>query len=40
MYTIGMNIDINSDIDFNLIEGSLKQDKLINFLINLINIKL
>jgi transposase len=30
-YTIGMNIDINSDIDFTLIEGSLKQDKLINF---------
>ena len=30
-YTIGMNIDINSDIDFTLIEGSLKQDKLISF---------
>jgi hypothetical protein len=30
-YTIGMNIDINSEIDFTLIEGSLKQDKLINF---------
>ena len=30
-YTIGMNININSDIDFTLIEGSLKQDKLINF---------
>lgn len=30
-YTIGMNININSDIDFTLIEGSLKQNKLINF---------
>jgi hypothetical protein len=26
-----MNIDINNDIDFTLIEGSLKQDKLISF---------
>jgi hypothetical protein len=26
-----MNIDINSHIDFTLIDGSLKQDKLINF---------
>ena len=26
-----MNININSDIDFTLIEGSLKQNKLINF---------
>lgn len=32
-YSIGMNINIESDIDFTLIEGSLKQDKLI-FLIN------
>jgi transposase len=31
IYTIGMNININSDIDFTLVEGSLKQDKLINF---------
>lgn len=30
-FTIGMNININSNIDFTLIEGSLKQDKLINF---------
>lgn len=30
-YTIGMNIDKNSIINFTLVEGSFKQDKLINF---------
>ena len=30
-YTIGMGIDINSNIEFTLIEGLLKQDKLIGF---------